>query len=204
MFDAFQEFASLKSASASTEFQAIPLAGARNDYLAKGQDGSPVFLLRDASTGRYHPSLSLRHLNADFQLTCRVHAGAEHIDGVFASIRCSADEPELHELFVRSFDAAREQLSDQANTEEINKMVQNLASLFRAFSRPSQRSISGLWAELFFITRSGDPIAAVNAWRTNAFERFDFSTPQLTIEIKSLEGVCSPAIYSRVRRDRLQ
>lgn len=188
MLDAFHEFVALKPATAATEFHAIPLAGPRDDYLAKGQDGSPVFLLRDASTGRYHPSLSLRHLNADFQLTCRVHTGMQDVDGVFASIRCTADEPELHGLFVRSIDAAREQLSDHANTEEINRMVQNLASLFRAFSRPSQRSISGLWAELFFITRSGNPIAAIDAWRTNTFERFDFSAPQFTIEIKSAMG----------------
>ncbi|HEX4029197.1 MAG TPA: PD-(D/E)XK motif protein [Terracidiphilus sp.] len=188
MSDVFEQFAELEPAVSSTEFQAIPLAGKRDDYLAKGQDGSPVFLLQDEPTGRYHPSLHLRYLNADFQLTCRLHAGNRDMDGVFALICCTADEAELHELFVRSFDAAREQLSEQADTEEIKRTVQNLASLFRAFAKPSQRSISGLWAELFFIVRSGDSIRAIKAWRSDPFERFDFSAPTCAIEVKSTMG----------------
>ena len=184
----FEKFGTLKPAVSSTEFEAIPLAGPRDDFLAKGVDGSPVFLLSDTPTGRYHPSLHLRYLDADFQLTCRIQADTQEIDGVFALIRCTSNESELHELFVRSFDAAREQLSSHAETEEIKKTVQNLASLFRAFAKPSQRSISGLWAELFTIARSGDPIEALRAWRSDLFERFDFSTSTSVIEVKSTMG----------------
>jgi hypothetical protein len=186
--DVFEQFRSLPPATSNTEFEALRLSGNRSDYLAKSQDGSPVFLLQDAKTGQYHPSLQLRYLAAEFQLTCRLHTDGEEIEDVFALVSCTAEEQELHELFIRSFDAARNQLTENAHTEEIKRTVQNLASLFRAFSKPSQRSITGLWAELFTITRSGVVLEAMKMWRADALDRFDFSTPYRVVEIKATIG----------------
>jgi hypothetical protein len=188
MADAFVEFTNLQPATSSTEFEASRLSGNRTDYLAKGQDGRPIFLLQDAKTGQYHPSLQLRYLAAEFQLTCRLHIDGAEVEDVFALISCSAEEQELHELFIRSFDAARIQLADSAQTEEIKRTVQNLASLFRAFSKPSQRSITGLWAELFSIARSGVVVDAMRMWRSDAFDRFDFSTQDRVVEVKATTG----------------
>ena len=186
--DVFEEFTNLQAALSNTDFEALRLSGNRTDYLAKGQDGRPVFLLQDARTGQYHPSLQLRYLAAEFQLTCRLHTGGAEIEDVFALISCSAEEQELHELFIRSFDAARMQLANNAQTEEIKNTVQNLASLFRAFSKPSKRSITGLWAELFTISRSGIVLDAMKMWRSDVFDRYDFSTPNRVIEIKGTIG----------------
>jgi len=186
--DVFEQFTSLQPATSNTEFEALRLSGNRTDYLAKGHDGSPVFLLQDAKTGQYHPSLQLRYLTAEFQLACRLHTDGEEVEDVFALVSCTAEEQEPHELFIRSFDAARIQLTGGAYTEEIKRTVQNLASLFRAFSKPSQRSITGLWAELFTITRSGSVLEAMKMWRADAFDRFDFSTPDRVVEIKATIG----------------
>jgi hypothetical protein len=188
MLDVFEQFTNLQPAITNTEFEAFRLSGNRGDYLAKGRDGSPVFLLQDAKTGQYHPSLQLRYLAAEFQLTCRLHTDGEEVEDIFALVSCTAEEQELHELFIRSFDAARNQLVDGAHTEEIKRTVQNLAALFRAFSKPSQRSITGLWAELFTITRSGVVIDAMKMWRADSFDRFDFSTPTRVVEIKATTG----------------
>ena len=186
--DAYEQFKFLQPAISNTEFNALRLPGNRTDYLAKGQDGSPVFLLQDAKTEQYHPSLQLRYLAAEFQLTCRLHSDGVEVDDVFALVTCRAEEQELHELFIRSFDAARIQLADNAQTEQINRTVQNLASLFRAFTKPSQRSITGLWAELFTIARSGVVSDAMKMWRADSFDRFDFSTRDRVIEIKATTG----------------
>jgi hypothetical protein len=186
--DVYEQFKSLRPAISNTEFEALRLPGNRMDYLAKGKDGSPVFLLQDAKTGQYHPSLQLRYLAAEFQLTCRLHTDGAAVDDVFALVTCRAEEQELHDLFIRAFDAARAQLADDAQTEQIKRIIQNLASLFRAFSKPSQRSITGLWAELFTITRSGVVPEAMKMWRADSFDRFDFSTQNRVIEIKATIG----------------
>jgi len=188
MFSVFEDFKSLSPSNAGVEFDAVPLPGDRGDYMAKSQNGNPVFLLADAKTGQYHPSLQLRYLSADFQLTCRLTTDSGEMEGVFALVNCTSDEPELHELFIRCFDAVRGQLTTTADTEEIKKTVQNLAALFRAFSLPSQRSITGLWAELFTIVRSDVISDSMRVWRAGAFDRFDFSYPNLAIEVKATTG----------------
>jgi hypothetical protein len=186
--DVYEQFKSLRLAISNTEFEAFRLPGDRMDYLAKAQDGSPVFLLKDAKTGQYHPGLQMRYLTAEFQLTCRLHTDGAEVDDVFALVNCRAEEAELHDLFIRSFDAARVQLAGNAETEQIKQIIQNLASLFRAFSKPSQRSITGLWAELFTITRSGVVLDAMKMWRASASDRFDFSTQRRVIEVKATAG----------------
>ena len=188
MVSAFDDFKRISPSSAGIEFEAIALPGARGDYLAKSQKGSPVFLLADAKTGQYNPSLQLRYLSADFQLTCRLTTDGGEMQGVFALVNCTSDEPELHELFIRCFDAVRSQISTNADTNEIKKTVQNLAALFRAFSLPSQRSIIGLWAELFTIVSSSAIPEAMRVWRASAFDRFDFSDVGLAIEVKATTG----------------
>lgn len=188
MTDIWEQFRSLRAGMSNTEFEALSLPGNRADYLAKGQNGKPVFLLQDAKTGKFIPSLQLRHLAAEFQLTCRLHTDGAEKEDVFALVNCTAEEPELQELFIRSFEAVRTQLSDNANSEEIKRTVEDLASLFRAFSKPSRRSIVGLWAELFVIMRSGRLLDAMKAWRADAFDRFDFSASNRVVEIKASTG----------------
>ena len=185
MGNVFDDFRSVQPSTSSTEFQALRLQGGREDYLAKGPNGNPVFLLTDAKASHYHPSLQLRYLNAEFQLTCRLRTEQGEVEGVFALVSCTSEEAELHELFIRSFNAVREQLSGKAQTDEIKKTVQDLALLFRAFSKPSQRSIAGLWAELFTIARSDMIVDAMKMWRADPFDKLDFSSLNRAIEVKA-------------------
>ena len=70
------EFLGLTRASSETEFLAIDLSTTRHDFLAKAQDGSPVFLLQDASAAQYTPGLTLKNLTVEFHVTCRVQTAA--------------------------------------------------------------------------------------------------------------------------------
>jgi len=189
MSDIVDGFNALRPSTSRTEFEALSLSGDRADFLAKGPDGKPIFLLQEKTTDQYQPGLHLRYLDADFQMTCRLEVDQGHIEDVFAIVACTADEPELYELFIRSLDAAREQISKLAATQEIRTTVQNLASLFRSLAGPNSRSIIGLWAELFVIQRSGSIPHSISMWRGDASERFDFSTPTTALEVKATVGI---------------
>ena len=70
--DLIVSFTALPAAGSAVDFSAIPLAGRRSDYLAKAADGSPVFLLQDASPASYSPAIELKHVSVQFHSTCRV------------------------------------------------------------------------------------------------------------------------------------
>lgn len=181
----FASFQALPLAASAVDFSALPLPGQRGDFLAKGGDGGPVFLLRDSSPASYSPAIGLKHVGVQFHSTCRVTTAGGAVEDQFAVISCDADTPELHELFIRCLAAAVEQLPVNSATPDLQRCIQSLLDLFRALGRPSSREVTGLWAELFVIARSKNTPQALRAWHADQFERFDFSWPSGCLEVKA-------------------
>lgn len=181
----FNLFADLQRGAGSGEFEAIALSENRKDFLAKAEDGAPVFLLHDSSKAKYVPEINLRHLSAQFHVTCRVLMDAETLEDQFCLVSCDGAEPELFELFVRCVAAAVEGIPSTAGTRELEACILQLRDLFRALAMPSSRELPGLWAELFVISRSGNFISALRHWRADQFDRFDFSSEAFCLEVKA-------------------
>lgn len=181
----FASFQSLAAATSAVDFSASPLPGLRGDFLAKGKDGGPVFLLKDSSPASYSPAIELRHISVQFHSTCRVSTAAGDVEDQFAVIACDASVAELHEVFVRCLAAAVEQLPAAASTTDLQRCLQSLLDLFKALARPSSKEVTGLWAELFVIARSKNIVRALQAWHADQFERFDFSWAAGCLEVKA-------------------
>jgi hypothetical protein len=161
------------------------LTGRRADFVAKAEDGGPVFLLHDASAARYSPAIELKNVSVQFHSTCRVTTTGGVVEDQFAVVSCDASIPELHELFVRCVAAAAEQLPLEASTSELQCCVQALLDLFRALARPSSKGVTGLWGELYVMLHSRNVGCALERWRADQFERFDFSWPTGCLEVKA-------------------
>lgn len=185
MSNLFSLFLELPEAITHTEFKALPLSSMRKDFLARGDDGAPVFLLHDASEAKYNPDINFRHLSAQFHVTCNVKTEDFELRGQFCLVRCDPTVPELHEVFVRCVSAAIEELPERCDTGELESCIFQLRDLFRALSLPNGREVSGLWAELFVIAISGNPERALTLWHEDKFDRFDFSSDSMHLEVKS-------------------
>jgi hypothetical protein len=185
MKNLFQSFYELRPASSATDFSATRLPGNRVDFIAKAEDGGPVFLLQDASPVSYSPAVFLKHLSVQFHNTCRVTTSDGVFEGQFAVISCDGSTEELHEIFVRCLAAAAEQLPVIADTSDLQGCLQALLDLFRTLSRPGGREVVGLWAELFVIAKSRRISHAMRSWHSGEFERFDFSWPNGCLEVKA-------------------
>lgn len=181
-------FSALPPATSATEFRAIKLTKARSDFLAKGPDGSPIFLLHDASAAKYHPGKELAHVSVQFHCTCRVTTGQDALEDQFAVITCSSAHPDFFDLFIRCVSSSIEALPSVARTNDLQHTIDKLLELFKALSRPGGREIAGLWAELFVISMAPNVAMAVTAWHSDNFERFDFSSTTCRLEIKATTG----------------
>lgn len=181
----FSSFLGLPLATSAADFSAMPLPGTRGDFLAKGRDGGPVFLLRDSSPASYSPAIELMYVGVQFHCTCRVTTATGMTEGQFAVIFCDVGAHELHEVFIRCLAAAAEQLPGNASTPDLQRCIQSLLDLFRDLGRPSSREVTGLWAELFVIARSKSVPQALRAWHADQFERFDFSWSSGCLEVKA-------------------
>jgi len=178
-------FGDIARASAPGSFAAIPLPGRRHDFLAKGIDGAPVFLLHDASKPQYSPGVYFKYLTVQYHATCEVQTEGRDLSGQFAVVACDGSMADLHEIFIRCFGAAVEELPIECGTRELNGCVQKLLDLFRLLSQPSSRSVTGLWAELYVIAKSGHVADALRAWHETPADRFDFAWATGRLEVKA-------------------
>ena len=60
--------------------------------------------------------------------------------------------------------------------------------MLAAISRPPQRAIAGLWAELWLISKAQNIEAVINAWHTDTTDRFDFAFENYFVEVKATES----------------
>lgn len=67
----------------------------------------------------------------------------------------------------------------------VRRAISGLVDLFQALTAPAQKSIQGIWAELFLIRKSADPRLVAAAWHKGAAEHFDFASGPQRIEVKS-------------------
>jgi hypothetical protein len=75
--------------------------------------------------------------------------------------------------------------SDQ---NSVRKLIQDLVSLFRALTQPNQKSVQGLWGELFLILQATDTDLAVSSWHTTPNDRYDFAKGHERVEVKTTTG----------------
>lgn len=186
----YSSFLGLPRPIMNGEFQALSLSPRRKDFLVKNDAEAPVFLLHDASSAKYTPALKFRHLSAQFHVTCRVQVTEGVLnEGVlldrFCVLVCDDSTPELHELFIRCVSAAITELPDAAGTRALETCILRLQDLFRALAVPSSREVSALWAELFIVSKCGNPARALSLWHEDQFDRFDFSSSNMRLEVKS-------------------
>lgn len=179
------KFSNLPRAKSTEDFIALPLSTRRKDFLTKGVDGAPIFLLHDSSPIKYVPGIQYRYINAQFHSTCRIQINEDSLQDQFAVIACDSEVPELYELFINCFSAAIEILPSKAVTKQLESSIQDLLALFKDMSRPNKREVSGLWAELFIIERSGNIPKILNYWHDDPYDRFDFSWDNTYLEVKS-------------------
>jgi hypothetical protein len=181
----FAAFAELPIATSVVDFAAVALSSQRRDFLAKTADGSPVFLLHDASPPCYSPAIEFKNISVQFHTACRITTSSGSIEDQFAVVTCAERVPELHEVFVRCFAAAVEQLPPVSTTATLRRCIDELLNLFRTLGQPAVRQLTGLWGELFVISKCKDMSRALRAWHADPLERFDFSWGNGCLEVKA-------------------
>jgi hypothetical protein len=104
-----------------------------------------------------------------------------------AVLRCLTADRALEDYFLGVALTLVRRAEDNPALEYASEF-ESLLRLFERLSTPSSKTISGLWAELFLISKASDTAAAARAWHTTETERFDFAAANLRLEVKSYSG----------------
>lgn len=163
----------------------------QNCYLVGKDVAGQACLLVETTDegGRKPPPVRLENLNAQFELACQITEDRGQIRiGSFTVVRCLSQDIETIHYFLSVCEIFIRYLGDSPSRNALAAAVWRIASIFQNINKPPIRSLNGLFGELFVISQSRSPLHAVAAWRNDENSRFDFSTGDVRIEVKSCAG----------------
>jgi hypothetical protein len=120
----------------------------------------------------------------DVSCTITQPSGAQE-HGNFTILKCSSADPRLFPHFLGIVSPMVVALGAAPTSAAVRRAISGLVELFQALTAPTQKSIQGVWAELFLIRNSSDPITLASAWHRSTDEHFDFTAGPQRIEVKS-------------------
>jgi len=143
------------------------------------------------------PPVRLENLSVTHAARCAVvRPGEAPGTGVFSVVRCLSKDPPLVELFIEVMASVSQQFPTPPAVGDAAQVLDRVIRLFRDLGRLSNRTIQGLWSELFVIARSTDPTIVANSWRSSVFDRCDFATADQRLEVKSTTGTVRAHAFS--------
>jgi len=103
-------------------------------------------------------------------------------------LRCLSNDEAIQRHFLTVGGPFLACLGEHPAPAQVSRFLETLVALFRALSEAPRKSVQGLWAELYLVTRAQDPRAMVKAWHATPGERYDFSGGSQRIEVKCAVG----------------
>lgn len=168
-------------------FSACAIPEYTKHRLAKDINNYPCLLIAtyDTSITKRPASIKLEHLEVLYDVNCRISHKDSLEDSRFTVICCKTLDTSLQEYFLRTGSTILDLIGDTPTHAQIAKAVDNLVELFRVLSEPPLKPVQGLWAELLVIAFSTDPTNLIKAWHRYPEDKYDFSSQNQRIEVKS-------------------
>ncbi len=163
--------------------RSIPEAPAH--FFGRDNGAFPCLLLAARDTFAKVP-IRLAGIQVRFAIPCRIALsdGKEETETLTAVI-CTSQDPVVQDYFAHVCEIIVRIVGPQPTLQNVIDAVGRLVDLFQRLTRPSTRSVFGLFGELYVIYLSASPATAVGAWRSTTDDRFDFSISDIRLEVKA-------------------
>jgi hypothetical protein len=169
-----------------TSLSAVPIPDSETHRLAKDTNGSPCLLLRQPPGATRPTPIQLQNLSVSYDVPCNIaHSTGAKEEGNFTIIKCSNADPKLFPHFLNVISPLVVALGPRPTSAAVRRAISGLVDLFRALTAPTQKSIQGIWGELFLIHNSADPRGVANAWHRTPEEHFDFVSGPQRLDVKT-------------------
>jgi hypothetical protein len=182
-------FYQLQRPTSTGTLSAVRAFGLTGIWIARDSDGNALLLVEARFDENLPPPILLRYFEFEPWRSCTVieaDGPARRFD--VSLLKCTAPEPELQDYFFRASASILADLPVDVGVGDVGRAVDRLASLFRGLSLSPNRSLQGLWAELFLLSRAHDIPRAAASWQSLSHSLIDFAAGLQGIEVKSSSG----------------
>ena len=179
-------------------YAVLPIVEYESYFVGKDRESCACLLINTTDhLTQQQLNIRLKCIDVQFDLFCHLKRGAESaIEGRFTVIRCRSRERETVRYFLSVCYTVLCMLGDWPSRCAVASAVHRLAALFQKTLKPPVRAVSGLFGELYLISRSTSPVRALTAWRTDNSARFDFVDGEVRLDVKATSGRVRSHVFS--------
>lgn len=150
------------------------------------KDNLPVFFISANNSITKALDINLKLIQVSFFKDCElISKEGKKSNGIYTIISLKSDSEDMIKYFINTVFFLINQLDLNPSFEQIKSEIHNLVNLFQSLSKPSKKTIQGLWTELLFIDQSNDIEYVIKSWHQNKNDRYDFNDGIDKVEIKS-------------------
>lgn len=168
-------------------FVIASLPAVKNHKIGVSAEETPMFFIKcEDSNSEKSFDYNLEFISVQFNRECQlISNGKQSAKGFYTVISLKTDSIDLQEYFLEVVFLVVKNLPTEPTLKELKVEVEKLVNLFSQFSKPPQKTIQGLWAELLVIEQAKNPDYLIQSWHSETTAKFDFNDGIDKIEVKS-------------------
>lgn len=138
------------------------------------------------SSAKRAPAIALENLEVQYRVRCKLQHEVGSVETeLYTLLRLKTEHESDRAVFFSVCETIAKLVGCEPDETALNQAVIRLVALFRRLLLPPSRTNIGLFGEMVFILESRDAGRAIHAWRNDEYDRYDFSTDKVRIEVKS-------------------
>lgn len=165
------------------KFSAKSLPFNPNHKIGIDSNGYPLFFV-ECIDFEVTPNIDLELISVQFNQLCRLTNGANTSEGRYTIISLKTINTDFLRYFIDVTSLILQRMSTRPSHKEVTSELAKLIELFKVFSKPSRKTIQGLWAELFVIEQAKDPVYMLQSWHVSPEDKYDFNDGNDKVEVK--------------------
>lgn len=173
------------AAPTADSFVVRQLSDQTSYYVGRDGLGRAALLIQSGGSGRSIP-IQLAGIEARFAVPCSVSAnGSPEDTRILSAIICLSSDSSIESYFATISESIVSLLGPRPTTDDVGNAVDHLVELFQKLQKPARRSVTGIIGELCVLLFAANAAAAIDCWRVDPEERFDFVAGNLRLDVKA-------------------
>lgn len=171
------------NAAEDGKFSAKPLPFNPNHKIGIDSNSYPLFFV-ECIDYEVIPNIDLELISVQFNQLCRLTDRDKTSEGRYTIISLKTINLDFLRYFIDVTSLILQRMSKRPSHKEVTSELAKLIELFKVFSKPSRKTIQGLWAELFVIEQAKDPVYLLQSWHVSPEDKYDFNDGNDKVEVK--------------------
>lgn len=168
----------------SNEFAVDTIIEGRPHKIGVSPEGH-IMIFVECSDEKVTSNIKLKMFNVTFNRLCKLNDRANTVEKKYSIIKLLSNNIDIQKYFLDVMLIVIQKLPILPKVEQLKREVSKIISLFTSMPQISKEAVKGLWAELFLIERSSNPLYLLKSWHVSTEDKYDFNDGVDKIEVKS-------------------